>query len=293
VAAIGEAEARLAQARSQESRPASSSPRPKTSGASTSRAHAIFRRARKVFRNRAHRWNCDQPSVRTGETVVPGIQNAAASTIMTIADMSLITAELKVDETDIINVKLDQAAEVTVDAMPNRVIQGRVIEIGNTAILRSTGLAASQSTTANQEAKDFKVVIALDHPPEEIRPGLSATGKITTATRQHTLTVPIQALTVRQRGDLEAPDKNKGVQAASKIDPGAGNAKKEELQGVFVVSNARRSLAGGNRITGATDIEILSGLSEGDQIVTGSYKVIRTLRNFTKVRVDNRATARS
>jgi len=76
--------------------------------------------------------------VRTGETVVPGIQNAAASTIMTIADMSLITAELKVDETDIINVKLDQAAEVTVDAMPNRVIQGRVIEIGNTAILRST-----------------------------------------------------------------------------------------------------------------------------------------------------------
>jgi len=126
-------------------------------------------------------------------------------------------------------------------------------------------------------------VIALDHPPEEIRPGLSATGKITTATRQHTLTVPIQALTVRQRGDLEAPDKNKGVQAASKIDPGAGNAKKEELQGVFVVSNGTaefRPVETG--ITGATDIEILSGLSEGDQIVTGSYKVIRTLRNFTK-----------
>ena len=123
--------------------------------------------------------------VRVGETVVQGIQNSAASTIMTIADMSIITAEVKVDETDIVNVKLDQPAEVTIDAIPNRTFKGKVIEIGDTAIVRSTGLAASQSTTSSQEAKDFKVVVALDIPQDLVRPGLSCTAKITTATRQH------------------------------------------------------------------------------------------------------------
>ncbi len=142
--------------------------------------------------------------VRVGETVVPGIQNSSASLIMTIADMSIITAEVKVDETDIVNVKLDQLADVTVDAMPGRSFKGHVIEIGNTAILRSTGLAASQSAISSQEAKDFKVVIALDNPPDEMRPGLSCTAKIITATRQKSVTIPIQALTVRQKGDLEA-----------------------------------------------------------------------------------------
>src|SRR5437870_13346606 len=145
--------------------------------------------------------------VRVGETAVMGIQNTPGSLIMTIADMSLLTAEVKVDETDIVNVKLDQKANVTIDAIPNRVFKGHVIEIGNTAILRSTGLAASQSMISSQEAKDFKVVIALDDPPDEIRPGLSCTSKIVTATHQKVLTIPIQALTVRQRGDLEPPAK--------------------------------------------------------------------------------------
>lgn len=87
--------------------------------------------------------------------MVPGIQNSSASLIMTIADMSLITAEVKVDETDIVNVKLEQLADVTIDAIPNKTFKGRVIQIGNTAILRSTGLAASQSAISSQEAKDF------------------------------------------------------------------------------------------------------------------------------------------
>ncbi|MGI8742091.1 MAG: efflux RND transporter periplasmic adaptor subunit [Bryobacteraceae bacterium] len=231
--------------------------------------------------------------VRTGETVVQGIQNSAASTIMTIADMSLITAEVKVDETDIVNVKLDQVADITIDAIPNRIFKGHVIEIGNTAILRSTGLAASQSAVSSQEAKDFKVVIALDNPPDEIRPGLSCTSKIVTATRQKALTIPIQALTIRQRGDLEPPSK-RGVQAAAKVDPAAEKAKKEELQGVFVVKNGKAEFEKvGTGITGATDIEVLNGLNEGDQIVTGSYKVIRTLRNDARVKVDNRAPVKS
>src|SRR5208283_1063471 len=101
---------------------------------------------------------------------------------------------------------------------------------GDTAILRSTGVAASQSAISSQEAKDFKVVVAMDHPPEEIRPGLSCTAKITTATRQSTLTIPIQALTVRQKGDLEPakPAASGGVQAAT-IDPATAKANKEEI----------------------------------------------------------------
>ena len=231
--------------------------------------------------------------VRVGETVVPGIQNSAASTIMTIADMSLITAEVKVDETDIVNVKLDQVADITIDAIPNRTFKGHVIEIGNTAILRSTGLAASQSAVSSQEAKDFKVVVALDNPPAEIRPGLSCTAKITTATRQKAVTVPLQALTVRQRGDLEGEaNKGKSVQAAAPVDPAAEKARKEEIQGVFVIKGEKaefRKVETG--ITGATDIEVLSGINEGEEIVTGTYKVIRTLRNQTKVKVDNKAPA--
>lgn len=229
--------------------------------------------------------------VRVGETVVPGIQNSQASLIMTIADMSVITAEVKVDETDIVNVKLDQTADVTIDAIPNKTFKGRVIEIGDTAILRSTGLAASQSQTSSQEAKDFKVVVALESPPEEIRPGLSCTAKITTATRKNALTVPIQALTIRQRGDLEAKPKEggKGAQAAT-FNPAEEKRKKEELQGVFVISGnkaAFRKVDTG--ITGATDIEVTGGLKQGDEIVTGSYQVIRTIRNDAQVKVDNKA----
>ncbi|MGA2328535.1 MAG: efflux RND transporter periplasmic adaptor subunit [Bryobacteraceae bacterium] len=229
--------------------------------------------------------------VRVGETVVPGIQNSAASLIMTIADMSLITAEVKVDETDIVNVALKQSADITVDAIPNKTFKGRVTEIGNTAILRSTGLAASQSAISSQEAKDFKVVIAIDNASQELRPGLSCTAKITTATRQNALTIPIQALTVRQKGDLEPEPKKNGkpaVQAASKPNPAAEKAKKEEIQGVFVIQGEKaqyRKVDTG--ITGATDIEVLQGLKEGDEIITGSYKVIRTLRNEAKVKVDN------
>jgi HlyD family secretion protein len=216
--------------------------------------------------------------VRVGETVVPGIQNSAASTVMTIADMSLITAEVKADETDIVSVQVGQDATVTIDAMPNRVFHGKVTEIGNTAILRSSGLAASQSATSSQEAKDFKVVVALDDPPDEIRPGLSCTAKIVTATRRDVLSIPIQALTVRKKSELETAS---GVPSA--------RAQSEELQGVFIVNNSRaefRKVETG--ITGPSDIEVTSGLEPGEEIITGSYKVIRTLRNQARVVVDNK-----
>jgi HlyD family secretion protein len=229
--------------------------------------------------------------VRVGETVVPGLQNQTGTLIMTIADMSQITAEVKVDETDVVNVQMGQQAEITIDAIPNKTFTGHVTEMGNTAILRSTGVAASQSAISSQEAKDFKVVIALDNPPSEIRPGLSCTAKITTATRQNVLTIPIQALTVRQKGDLEPKTPAKtGAEAAAKVDPAVEKARKEELQGVFVISGGKamfRKVETG--ITGATEIEVLSGLKEGDEVITGTYQVIRTIRNEAQVKVDNKA----
>lgn len=288
VAAIGEADARLSQAEAQEAQA-------RQQLASAQKRIAQLQANLDRYKDILEKYDVTAPidgivtnlPVRTGETVVPGVQNSAASTIMTIADMSVITAEVKVDETDIVNVTLGQAAEVTIDAIPNHTFHGHVTEIGNTAILRSSGVAASQSNTSDQEAKDFKVVVALDDPPEDIRPGLSCTGRIVTATKPRVLTIPIQALTVRQRGDLE-PKKPNAVQAASNVDPVAEKAKKQELQGVFMIRDGKAEFVPVTTgITGATDIEVLSGLKDNDQIITGTYKIIRTLRNFAKVKVNN------
>lgn len=230
--------------------------------------------------------------VRQGETVVVGIQNAPGSTLMTLADMSVITAEVQVDETDIINVKLGQPAEVTIDAMPKKVFHGTVTQIGDNAVVRSTGISTSQSNVASQEAKDFKVVVTLSDPPDNLRPGLSTTAKITTATRKDALSIPIQALTIRQRGDLEKKDNKKkdkdSVQAAS---PALTPAQaKEEIQGVFIVRNKKAEFVPVETgITGTTDIEVTKGLKEGDEIITGSYKVLRTLRNGATIKIDNSA----
>lgn len=293
VAALTEAQARLVQARAQREQTAAQL-------ASTQKHVAQVRAGLVRATDVLNKFNAYSPldgvvtnlPVRVGETVVPGIQNSSASTIMTIADMSLITAEVKVDESDIINVRLNQPADISIDAMPNRAFKGHVIDIGNTAILRSTGQAASDSAVSSQEAKDFKVVIAMDNPPDEIRPGLSCTAKITTATRQNVLTIPIQALTTRQKGDLERKPDQGAAQAAGVLDPVAEKARKEDIQGVFVISNGRaefRKVVTG--ITGATDMEVLSGLNPGDEIIVGSYQVIRTLRNEARIRVDNRNPA--
>jgi HlyD family secretion protein len=226
--------------------------------------------------------------VREGETVVIGIQNAPGSTLMTLADMSVITAEVKVDETDIVNVKLGQPADVTIDAIPKKAFHAVVTEIGNNAIVRSTGVATSQSTSASQEAKDFKVVVTLSEPPEDLRPGLSTTAKITTATRSSVVTIPIQALTVRQQSDLEAAAEKGSVQAAAPQKDASKDKKNEEIQGVFVIRNKKAEfIPVQTGVAGTTDIEVLGGLKEGDEIVTGSYKVLRTMKPGTSVKVDN------
>jgi HlyD family secretion protein len=228
--------------------------------------------------------------VREGETVVMGIQNAPGSTLMTIADMSVITAEVKVDETDIVNVKMGQTAEVTIDAIPRKIFHGTVTEIGDNAMVRSTGVSTSQATSTSEEAKDFKVVVTLTDPPPDLRPGLSVTAKITTATRSDVVSIPIQALTVRNPADLVTKDAAKGsgsVQAAAPATTSAGK-QKEEIQGVFVIRNKKAEFVPVDTgISGTTDIEVLKGLKEGDEVITGSYKVLRTLKPGTSVKIDN------
>src|SRR5262252_1830320 len=215
--------------------------------------------------------------VNEGEIAIVGVQNQPGTVLMTIADMSVITAEVKVDETDIVNVKLGQEAKIKVDALGDRLLMGHVSEVGNSALTRTGGTAttAQSGTTTSQEAKDFKVVVTLDNPPPELRPGLSATATIVTATRQNVLTVPIQSLTIREfDNDLKDPavDKNK---------------KKIEKEGVFTLKNGialfRPAKTG---VTGTTDIEIMDGLAENEEIVTGPYQVLRTLKDNARIKIE-------
>ena len=284
-AGLAQAEARVAQAKAQLD----------SAGRHVAQTNASLTRASDVLQKTVYAapYNgmITNLPVREGETVVIGIQNAPGSTLMTLADMSVITAEVKVDETDIVNVRLGQPAEVTIDAIPKKVFHATVSEIGNNAIVRSTGVATSQQASASQEAKDFKVVVTLQDPPEDLRPGLSTTAKITTATRSNVVTIPIQALTIRREQDLEAASAEKGsVQAAAPQKDASKNKKESEVQGVFVIRDKKAQFVPVQTgITGTTDIEVLSGLTQGDEIVTGSYKVLRTVKPGTSVKIDNSA----
>ena len=232
---------------------------------------------------------------RVGDYVVPGIQNSNGSFLMTLSDMSVVTAEVKVDETDIVSVRIGQDADVTIDAVPGKVYKGKVTQIGSQAVLRTSGLATTQSTTSNQEAKDFKVVVTLTDPPDNVRPGLSTTAKIRTAEKKNVLAIPIQALAVRTRKDLDdAAKEQKGssssVTLAAPPPPTSDDPKKDEIQGVFVVNGKKaifRPVETG--ISGVTDIEVTKGLQSGDEIVVGSYKALRTLKPQASVKIDNSA----
>jgi HlyD family secretion protein len=209
--------------------------------------------------------------VNEGEIAIIGVQNQPGTTLMTIADMSVITAEVKVDETDIVNVHIGQEAEIKVDALGDKKLKGHVSDVGNSAVNRS----GNQNSGGTQEAKDFKVVITLDKPPEELRPGLSCTASIITARNAHVLTIPLQALTVRSFDDPADPLKKKKI----------------DKEGVYVIKNDTvtfRPVKTG--ITGTTDVEILEGLSEKEKIVTGPYQMLRTIQDNTKIRIQEEET---
>ena len=242
--------------------------------------------------------------VREGETMVTGIQNAQGSTLMTLADMSVITAEVKVDETDIVFIRLGQTVDVTVDALPGRVFKGRVTEVGDQALLRTTGVATSQSTTGTEEAKDFKVVVTLDQAAPgtpgdtaDLRPGLSTTARITTARKPNALTIPIQALVQRDAASEQALIESKGKAPAKSATANTPPRSKAPVtQGVYRLVTTNGTLRANfvavkTGVTGATDIEVLAGLSENDEIVTGRYKVLRTLKSGTAVKRDNSAAS--
>jgi HlyD family secretion protein len=216
--------------------------------------------------------------VREGETVVEGIQNTEGSTLMTLADMSIVTAEVKVDETDIVNLRLGQSADVTVDALPGRIFHGHVTLVGDQALLRSTGIATSQSTSGTEEAKDFKVVVTIDDGLQDLRPGLSCTAKITTAHKTGVLSLPIQALTLHDPAMDNVKNSGK-VEAAT-----SAPTKPNPVQGVFVVEKDKKGKLRSKfvpvttGITGTAEIEVLSGLSQGQEVVSGPYKVLRDLK---------------
>jgi HlyD family secretion protein len=223
--------------------------------------------------------------MRVGETAVVGIQNAEGSTLMTLGDMSVVTAEVKVDETDITGVQLGQPADVTVDALPGKVFKGHVTEVGDQALLRSTGVSTSQSTTGTEEAKDFKVVVTLDNPTDELRPGLSATAKITTARKDNVLAIPLQALTMNVPDGGKKKDPQR-VDTSLSTDP-----KPQPVQGVFVMRKEGHRYRAvfvpvQTGITGTADIEVTSGLKSGDQIIIGPYRVLRTLKDNAVVKQD-------
>jgi HlyD family secretion protein len=232
-------------------------------------------------------------AVEKGERAVPGMMFNTQATLMTIADLSVIQAELKVDETDIVNLKLNDKAVVKVDALPDSQFEGEVTEIGNSPIKATT-------TSTTQEAKDFKVIVTLKIPSNKLRPGMSCTGDIITNTKQNVLVVPIQALTIREvevdkDGKYIVPDlkKKKEDSSVAKADTSKTQPKKKELEGLFVVNSEKivrfRPVKTG--ITGESEIEVLENLKEGEEIVSGSFQTLRTIKDGAAVKIDNSVKA--
>jgi HlyD family secretion protein len=226
-------------------------------------------------------------NVEQGERAVPGFQSNPIATLMTIADMSVIEAEIQVDEADIVHVELDAPAEVEVDAIRDVKFAGVVTEIGHSPIQAST---ASSGGSQNQEGKDFKVVVRLTAPSPQLRPGFTATAEIVTAVRKDCLVVPLQALTAREvefdaEGGYVAPpehtDQAKAPLSAER------RQRLKETEGVFLLQDGRarfRPVTTG--ITGEMDIEVLGGLTAGDVVVSGPYQALRTLKEWDQIAVD-------
>jgi HlyD family secretion protein len=194
--------------------------------------------------------------VEEGEVAIIGTMNNPGTVLMTIADLSVMEVEVEVDETDVVGVQMNQAANVRVDAFPDIVFKGKVTEIGSSALQKS-------AATTTQESKDFKVIITLENPSQKLKPGLSASADIVTAEKKGVLAVPIASLVVREK---PAADKDKK------------DAKEEE--GVYLVENSRVKFQPVTKgITGGMNIEVLSGLKEGQEIVTGPYNSLRELKD--------------
>jgi len=201
--------------------------------------------------------------VEEGEIAMIGTMNNPGTILMTIADLSVMEIEVDVDETDVIGVQIGQMAEVKVDAFPDEVIEGKVTEIGSSAIQKISGI---------EESKDFKVVVTLENPPEKLKPGLSASADIITAEKKQVLAIPISSLVLREKEEEE--DKSK----------------KEEEEGVYVVTDKSRVKFQPVKkgILGEMMIEIVEGLEESQKIVVGPYNALRQLKDETLIKPEEK-----
>ncbi|MPY90535.1 MAG: efflux RND transporter periplasmic adaptor subunit [Luteitalea sp.] len=231
-------------------------------------------------------------AVEEGETAVVGTMNNAGTVLLTIADLSIIEAELEVDETDMPTVDRGQRASVTIDALTRRTFDGTVTEVGNSPIQSATGVPG----TTGQQATTFTVVVTLEGEIPQVRPGFTCTAEITTATRKNAVTVPIQALAVRElvynrAGNIvrERTDEGRGRSAlptASAEELPAGQTRKE-MEGVFVLRNDRAEFVPVETgIAGDRHFELLSGLKEGEHVITGPFNSVRDLQDGDQVKVE-------
>ncbi len=234
-------------------------------------------------------------NIEEGENVVVGTMNNAGTQLLTIADMSIIEAEVEVDETEIPTVQMGQTAKVTIDALPDRTFTGKVTEIGNSPI------QIAGQAQAGQQATNFKVTVTVDGQIPEARPGFTCSAEITTATRKDVLSVPIQAMAVRElvydaQGKIvRAPRDEKGQRRPRSVEPTAVAAELEpgqtrkETEGVFVMRNGRAEFVPVKvGIAGDRFFEVLSGLKAGDQVITGPFSNVRNLRDGDEVKIEEK-----
>ena len=226
-------------------------------------------------------------NIEEGETVMIGTMNNAGTVLLTIADLSVIETEVEVDETDIPFIKLGQAASVTIDAFPDKKFTGKVTEVGNSAIQAAGAGAATRAT-------NFKVVVTLAGTVPDVRPGFTCTAVITTATRQKALSVPIAATTVREMvvnadGSLVrvAPTPPgtpaRRVTAPAELQPGQS---RKEIEGAFVVADGKAVFTPITvGIAGEKYFEVLKGLKEGDEVITGPFTSVRSLKDGDAVKI--------
>lgn len=227
-------------------------------------------------------------NIEEGETVVIGTMNNAGTVLLTIADMSIIEAEVEVDETDIPSVQLGQVAKVTIDALPGKEYTGKVTEIGNSPIQTTT-----QTSSAGQSATNFKVTIQLDETIEEVRPGFTCSAEIETATRSKAVAVPIQAMAVRdliydKAGTIVRPPKQDGKKKAptpaTPTELPEGQTRKE-TEGVFIMRDKNAEFVPVRTgIAGERYFEVLSGVKAGDKVITGPFNSVRDLQDGDEVR---------
>jgi HlyD family secretion protein len=215
-------------------------------------------------------------NIEEGETVLVGTMNNPGTVLLTVADMSVVQAELEVDETDIIDVALGQPARVTIDAFPDREFTGRVTKIGSSSL--------EAQLLQQRQATMFEAEVTLDSEVPDARPGFSCTADITTATRVDAIAVPIQALTVREvypdsEGNLHARTRDEEWPPSPAVEP-------DEVEGVFVLRDGRVHFTPVKiGIAGEQYFEVLEGLKEGDEVVTGPFDQVRDMLDQDRVRI--------